>query len=76
VVCDEEGNGNSCKSNGNEGDEQVSATNQHRGGGMCCCGSGKYWQDALIKSIPRPHLRWIFAIIWRQNSNFFSSMYL
>jgi hypothetical protein len=41
-----------------------------RGGGMCYCGSGEYWQDALIKSFPNWHLRWIFVIIWRQNSIF------
>jgi hypothetical protein len=35
VVCDEEGDGDGCKSNGNKGDGQASATNQHKEEGEC-----------------------------------------
>jgi hypothetical protein len=35
VVCDKEGNGDSCKSNGNKGDGQASATNQRKEEGKC-----------------------------------------
>jgi hypothetical protein len=35
VVCDEEGDGDSCKSNGNKGDGQASATNQRKEEGEC-----------------------------------------
>ncbi len=73
VACDEEGNGDGCKSNGDKGDGQASATNQHKEEGGCAAAEAAStgWQDALIKSVPRRHLCWIFAIIWRKNSNFF-----
>ncbi len=41
VACDEEGYGDGCKSNGDEGDGRASATKEEAGG-MCCCGSGEY----------------------------------
>ncbi len=35
VACDKEGNGDGCKSNGDEGDGQASATNQCNEEGEC-----------------------------------------
>ncbi len=35
VACDKEGNGNGCKSNGDEGDGQASTTNQYKEEGEC-----------------------------------------
>jgi hypothetical protein len=35
VACNEEGNGNGCKSNGDKGDGQASATNQCKEEGEC-----------------------------------------
>jgi hypothetical protein len=57
--------------------EQVQPTNAKRKGNVLLWKwQVLYLQDALIKNIPRRHSSWIFAIIWRQNSNFFSSVYL
>jgi hypothetical protein len=62
VVCDKEGDGDGCKSNGNKDDGQASAMDQRKEEGECAAAD--------------KHLHWIFAIIWQQNSDFFSSVYL